>query len=354
MADLSLSRYFAITAISFIAFFSGISLSDESPLFSFQSFGKDVSFESDIAMYGDAKVVDGDSSIQLTNSVSYSSGRVVYKNPIKLVENDPEHPFPASFSTFFSLSMSPGHGSCLGFAVFPALSGNNGTIRSSLFEVEFDTSANVSKYGDSNENHVAVLVDGSVMEKISNFTSADLVMNSEEKLYAWIDYQSDSKRLEVRFRNSGDAKPIETLISYWIDFSAMVKDNEFMVGVYSYNQNSTQTYNLHSWSLEVRRFPRWVHSYALVDPKSNKPTSDKKRKDMALQILTCFITTFGSMAFLSFALVYLCRFFRRDNLAMVVPEECGLKAKDFEYKKMEKAGGVAVSKAESQEPKRVV
>ncbi|XP_010553259.1 PREDICTED: lectin-like protein At1g53070 [Tarenaya hassleriana] len=351
MADFTLSSYFALTALAFIAFFSGISLSDDdSSRFSFPSFGKDVSFESDIAMHGDAKVVDGGSSIQLTDSVSYSSGRVVYKKPIKLVANDPEFPFPASFSTSFSLSMSRDRGSCLGFVVFPALSGNNGKIGSSLFQVEFDTSANVSKYGDSNENHVAVVVDGSVLEKISNFTSENLVMNEEEKLYTWIDYQAGSKRLEVRFSNSGDAKPSEILMSCWIDLSEMLKDNEFMVGVYSYNRNSTQTYNLHSWSLEVRRIPRWMHSYALADPDHDESASDKKRKDTARQILACFLTTFGSTAVLFFAVIYLWTFLRRNNLVMVVPEECGLKGKEFEYKKMEKME-VVLSKGEKEEPK---
>ncbi|KAJ6992960.1 hypothetical protein NC653_016169 [Populus alba x Populus x berolinensis] len=121
MAKLSIST--CLTVLTFMIFHLKMLHAVSSYSFSFGSFDKDPNFESNIALYGDAKVVGNGSSLQLTRPVSSSAGRVMYKQPIKLVEGNPGN--LVSFSTYFSFLMSPDNGDGLAFVVVP--SGFNAT-----------------------------------------------------------------------------------------------------------------------------------------------------------------------------------------------------------------------------------
>ncbi|KAK7848512.1 agglutinin-2 [Quercus suber] len=91
MAALSISSHF-MTFTFFIFFFKSLA-ADPNPSFSFTQFEKDPKFESNIALYGDAKVVDGGDAVQLTSPVSSSAGQVMYKKPIKLEEGSGKSKF---------------------------------------------------------------------------------------------------------------------------------------------------------------------------------------------------------------------------------------------------------------------
>ncbi|KAB2066594.1 hypothetical protein ES319_A09G172100v1 [Gossypium barbadense] len=84
MASFTIPMYFFTALILFHLKFVA---AEQSSSFSFKTFGEDPNFESKIALYGDAHVADHGSVIQLTNSVKWSAGRVMYKKPIKLVED---------------------------------------------------------------------------------------------------------------------------------------------------------------------------------------------------------------------------------------------------------------------------
>ncbi|KAG2257935.1 hypothetical protein Bca52824_077229 [Brassica carinata] len=306
--------------------------------FTFTSFGKNSTFDSDdIALFGEAKLLDGGSSIsiQLNDSVSHNSGRVVYKKPIKFVETKSE--YPAGFSTFIAFSVSPDHGGRLGFVVFPV----NGTFEQSLFEVKFDTL--------DRDSNVTVSVDGTtVPEEIRSFTIANLEEENKEKvllLYAWVNYIAGGQFLEVRLSKSESFEHVDPLMFSRIDLSGMLKGKgEFMVGVKSYVGNV----NLHSWSLEARSVPKGEHSYAaiMVEKLIEEEEAKKRRRARAWEIVTCFVMTFGSTGLVFFALMHIWAAFKRNNLAMVMQEECGIKTKEFEYEKMEKMEAV-MSKTDS-------
>ncbi|KAG6643336.1 hypothetical protein CIPAW_09G204300 [Carya illinoinensis] len=83
MAALPISRHLVVLTL-FIFFLKSLA-ADEDSHFSFTRFQNDPKKGSKITLYGAAKVVDGGSAIQLTDRVSSSAGRVMYKNPIKLV-----------------------------------------------------------------------------------------------------------------------------------------------------------------------------------------------------------------------------------------------------------------------------
>ncbi|XP_009116095.1 L-type lectin-domain containing receptor kinase VIII.2 [Brassica rapa] len=314
--------------------------SEAKPSFTFTSFGKNSTFDSDdIALFGEAKLLDGGSSIsiQVNDSVSHNSGRVVYKKPIKFVETKSE--YPAGFSTFIAFSVSPDHGGRLGFVVFPV----NGTFDQSLFEVKFDTL--------DKDSNVSVSVDGtSVPEEIRSFTIANLEEEENKEkvvlLYAWINYIAGGKFLEVRLSKSESFEHVDPLMFTRIDLSGMLKGkgDEFMVGVKSYGGSL----NLHSWSLEARSVPKGEHSYAaiMVEKLIEEEEAKKRRRARAWGIVTCFVMTFGSTGLVFFALMHIWAAFKRNNLAMVMQEECGIKTKEFEYEKMEKMEAV-MSKTDS-------
>ncbi|XP_010515922.1 PREDICTED: uncharacterized protein LOC104791679 [Camelina sativa] len=340
MASFSLSRSLLVLLLIVISLFSTFSLSEATSFtFSFTSSNKNASFESqDIALFGDAKLVDNGSSVQLTDSVIHGGGRVVYKKPIESVKNIGNEYF-AGFSTVFSFSMSPGGGR-LGFVVFPV----NGTFDHSLFQVKFDTSDKFTKFGDPS---VAVIVDGAtVPEMILSFKMANLVKTEKVLLYAWINYQAGGKFLEVRLSKSKSFESVLPLVFDRIDLSAMLKyEDEFMVGVNSYSGNV----NLHSWSLEVRR-SEYEHSWAvvMVEELEKKEAVKKRRKERIWEIVTCFVMTFGSTGLIFFAMMHIWAAFKRNNLAMVMQEECGIKTKEFGYEKMEKME-VVMSKANAKQ-----
>ncbi|XWS43804.1 hypothetical protein CRYUN_Cryun16bG0135600 [Craigia yunnanensis] len=342
MASFCISNYF--TALNFLFFFKTLA-ADQSSSFSFKSFGKDQNFESNIALYGDAHVANDGSWIQLTNSVGWSAGRVMYKKPIKLVEGKVRN--FASFSTYFSFSMSHENGDGLAFVMVPgnfnAILGNSSfgislgldKSKSDVVAVEFDTFKD-AKYGDLNENHVGIDVGSLVSVKVRNLSSVNLVLNNGEKIHSWIDYEASSKRLEVRLSQSSSTRPDDPLLSYSIDLSKLWNDKEVLVGLSSSNGNSSQTCFICLWSFKLRQVPNWMHSQP-VDPKAiaknTKPlTTAQKSSDCFWKVLAVFIFGGACGALTASCVLYLWTIL--GDRRPVAPEEYGVHPVDFEYKKV--------------------
>lgn len=302
--------------------------------FSFKNLGKDPNFESNITLFGDAKVVPSESRVQLTNSVESSAGRVVYKKPIKLVEGKSGR--FASISTYFSFSMSAENGGGDGLVFFMAprssnfrVFGGKGESNVSIVAVEFDAL----------KNHVGIDV-GSLEKsvKVRNLAPFHLVLNHGKKLHTWIDFEASSKRLEIRLNHSGDIKPVAPLLSYNLDLFKMWGDEEIFVGLSSSNGNSSQSCSIYSWSFKSRHLPNWMHSQPL-DPKAlitknpKIPTDDGEKSDCLLKVLGALVSgvVFGALA--TFGGMYLWRMFGKRR--PVVPEECAMHPVDFEYKKFQ-------------------
>ncbi|GLT89485.1 hypothetical protein SLE2022_074640 [Rubroshorea leprosula] len=344
----------SLPALIFLVFQLRMLVAEQDASFSFKSLGKDPSFESNVALYGDAEVVPGESRVQLTNSVSSSSGRVMYKKPIKFVEGTPRK--FASLSTYFSFSMS--HESGDGLAFFMITRGSvpkafdsssfghslgKGERNISVVAVEFDTLRD-SKYGDLDENHVGIDISSLESVKVRNLSAINMVLNNGEKLHSWIDYEASSRRLEIRLSHSGDRKPADPLLSYSIDLTGMWDEEEVFVGLSSSNGNSSQTCSIYSWSFKLRNVPQWMHSEP-VDlkalTKDPKPVLvNHKKSHCLLRVLGALIfgTVFGALA--ASCVMYLRKIF--GNKRPVVPEECAVHPVDFEYKKFKVVVGKAV------------
>ncbi|KAE8689744.1 heme-binding-like protein [Hibiscus syriacus] len=332
MATISISVYFFPVLIFF--HFKVLAL-EHSSSFSFKSFGKDPKFESNIAFYGDAHVTNDGSVIQLTNSVKWSAGRVMYKKPIKLVEGKVRN--FASFSTYFCFSMSHDKGDGLAFVMVPSTFDGSGN---SSFGITFGLEE--SKRGvvgiSSNENHVGIDVGSLVSGKVRNLSSLSLVLNNVQKLHSWIDYEATSKRLEIRLSQSR-TRPNDPLLSHSIDLSKLWNYEEVFMGLSSSNGNSSQTSFIHLWSFKLRQVPNWMHSQPL-DPEaiSNNPkplTTAHKSSDCFRKVLAMFILGCACGVFTASCLLYL-----RTTLGgqcPVAPEECSVHTVVSEYKKVELA-----------------
>uniref|UniRef100_A0A5B6YVC8 Putative L-type lectin-domain containing receptor kinase VIII.2-like n=1 Tax=Davidia involucrata TaxID=16924 RepID=A0A5B6YVC8_DAVIN len=339
MATYSTSRYFAALFLLFL-YFKALTAYPDSSIF-FKNFDIYSNFESQLALYGDAKVVNEGSSVQISGSSSSSAGRLVYKKPIQLVEGNPRK--MVSFSMYFSFSMSPENGDGLAFVMFPIGfplnvfdGGSFGLLDESKFRVlgvEFDTVMD-DKYGDPSGNHVGIDISSPVSVKVGNVSSINLVLNSGEKLQAWIDYEAGSKRLEVRLSKLGEMRPVDPLLSYPIDLPQMWKEEKVYMGLSSSSGNSSQKCNVYSWSFMLWQVPPWLHSQPL-DPKAvSKKTKDltvHKRSDRLLRVLGTLIFGVGCGALAAFIVLFVCTIF--GNRLPVAPEEYAADPVDLEYKK---------------------
>ncbi|THG10590.1 L-type lectin-domain containing receptor kinase VIII.2-like [Camellia sinensis] len=301
------------------------------------------SFDSDLALFGDAEIVNGGSSIQLTRPIASSSGLLIHTKPFKFLESN--HPIkPISFSTDFSFSISPHFGDGLALVIVPtnfpqkyAGKTSFGFSRGIKFlGIEFDTSMD-SNVGDENANHVGVDVCSLVSARVSNVSSLNLVLNSGVKLRTWIDYDASSKGLEIRLSKMGNAKPYNPLMVFPIDLGELWKGEEVLVGISSSSGNSVQTSTVYSWNFRVRSVPNWMHSQP-VDPRlhSDKGRDRKaghKKVPCPLTMLSGLILAVGCGVLVVFMALFLWTIF--VNRTAVIPEECSLHhPTNFGYKKV--------------------
>ncbi|XP_010543888.1 PREDICTED: L-type lectin-domain containing receptor kinase VIII.2-like, partial [Tarenaya hassleriana] len=316
----------------------------EPPLTTFNGFGQSPSSDEHIALFGDSKVVNGGSSIQLTDSMSRSEGRVFYRKPIQLFGGEGRN--SGSFSTHFSFSMSNKTGGALAFVMVPSgldlrLFGRKDNSSSGLgfllqyeqaetrvVAVEFSTSMKGRRAG--------IVVGGPKSAKVGNLSSfRNFLWNNGEKLHCWIDYEASLKRIEVSMMKS-DTKPADPLISYSIELAKLWKDGKFMVGLGSTNGNSSQPHFLYSWIFNIRHpAPAWMHSQPL-DPNEvskteregvvEKPTHVHRKGSCVWKMLTALILgsvcgTFGAMLAL-----YLWTICGGRRPMAVAPVECTAKS----------------------------
>ncbi|KAI3473173.1 hypothetical protein Pfo_029888 [Paulownia fortunei] len=339
MAKFSSSRY--LLAFFLLNLYLKVMDADPNLTFSFKNFGKDSNFESQLALYGDAKVANDNMSVQIAGSGVSSAGRFICKKPINLVEGNSRN--MVSFSNYFVFSMSRENGEGLAFVMLPfgfplnvfdgGSMGMLGERKMKFLAVEFDTFMD-EKYGDVNGNHVGLDLESPVSVKVSNVSSINLVLNSGEKLQAWIDYEASSKRFEVRLSKFGDNRPLDPLLSYPIDLSKMWKEEDVTVGLSSSSGNSSQKSNVYSWSFKSRTMPQWMHSEPM-DPEDFVEKGEElkvpKRSDCALRILAALIFGTGCGALGAFFVLFVWTIL--GNRRPVVPEEFAMQPKELEYKK---------------------
>ncbi|KAL2227461.1 L-type lectin-domain containing receptor kinase VIII.1 [Sesamum indicum] len=304
-------------------------------------------FGSNLVLIGDAKFANNSSCIQLTDHKisSPSSGFLIQKKPIRLLSSTTKSRKPVSFSTDFTFSISPHNGDGLAFLIVPRnfqskfSTGSFGVSKESRYlAVEFDTSLD-ENVGDLNANHVGVDVGTLVSVKTSDISSINLVLNSGVKLHSWIDYDSSSKRIEVRLSKFGSSRPYDPLLVYQVDLGEMWRDEEVLVGLSSSSGKSMQTTSVYSWKFRTRSIPKWLHSQPL-DPRafSSKHSKEKlaqKRKICALGFLSGLVFMIGCGALLALIVLFLWALFDNGSeTVLTIPTKCTAPSGGFRYEKI--------------------
>ena len=333
MAPFPTSHYY-FRAFTFSILFLKTLAFDPIPLFYYAGFGKDLKFTPNVALFGNAKVLNEGSGIHFSGfGSSRGTGRIMYKKPIKLSQGKPRQ--LVSFSTYFAFSVSLEDGGGLAFVMAPKGSEGDMFYQSSYglnsrkFEVvgvEFSASKGGRK-GVSSSCHVNMNIGGFVAKK-SNTSIG-------EKLHVWIDYEASSRRLEVRLSQHGKSRPSYPLLWQSIDLSNVLKEKEMLVGFSSVKGNDSQACFLYSWSFVLRNFPHSMHSEPL-DPKVFVKNTEspvvKQRSDCFLRVLAAMIFGTGCGALTAFIVLYLWTIFGNNKRA-VVPEESVVQPVDVEYRK---------------------
>jgi len=336
MASFTTTLYFK-SLIFIILFIKTLSF-DPIPLFSFADFEKDLKFKSNVGIYGNAKVVNGESKIQFSGE----SGRVIYKKPIKVFQGKPKQ--LVSFSTYFTFSISMENEGCLAFVMIPngvkSVKGDVFNQSSSGFSLglkNHDFEGISVEFGGYKDGKNEILIRNGVSSE-SYFTN--LALKSGEKLHTWIDYEASSRRLEVRLSKHGNSKPLDPLLWHKIDISNVLKEEEMFVGFSHAKGNNVFLY---SWSFVMRNFPpHSMHSEPL-DPNVSvkksetsmvvKPKEKAKKNDCVLRVLAAMIFGTGCGALTAFTVLYLWTIFGNKRGA-VVPEGCSMQPLDVEYRKV--------------------
>ncbi|KAK2637445.1 hypothetical protein Ddye_032237 [Dipteronia dyeriana] len=309
--------------------------------FAVQTLTDNPNFDPETAVLGDAKFFDDYSHVQLTGQWSSSSGLLIHNKPFKLF--DPSRSQPTSFSTDFTFSASPSEGDGLAFVVLPYNSafkfvgqGSFGVLSEKKYlGIEYDTKMD-DNVGDVNANHVGVDVNSLVSVSVCNVSSIGLVLNNGVKLKSWIDYDSSSKRIEVRLSKFGDKRPYDPFLAYRINLLQMWGNQDVFVGIVSSNGNSEQTSSVYSWNFRLRNLPYRMHSLP-TDPRDygkvhGESFGDRKRSICPLRILAGLIFTTGSAALLAFVMLFV--WVIVVNKHTVFPTEIHVHPEDFKYEKI--------------------
>ncbi|RRT51864.1 hypothetical protein B296_00022189 [Ensete ventricosum] len=151
---------------------------------SFDGSEKNRSFDSEFTLYGDAQM--NGSAVRITRPANSSSGWIAHRKLIRFFGTKP------GFSSSFSFTISPGDGGSLLAFFLESVEGDGYGLSTSLVAVRFGTSGNRSG------SLIEIDVGREPLMTRSNLSDIGLLLNNGEKLRSWIDYDGESKRIEVR------------------------------------------------------------------------------------------------------------------------------------------------------------
>lgn len=220
-------------------------VSSQTQDFSFVGFKK---ASPSLTITGVAEIADT-GAIRLTTDTQRVIGHAFYSLPIRFKQTGVNRAL--SFSTSFAIAMVPefvtlgGHG--LAFAITPTpdlqgslpsqylglLNSSRVNFSSHFFAVEFDTVRDL-EFEDINDNHVGIDINS--MESsistpagyfLANSTKKELFLDGGRVIQAWIDYDSNKKRLDVKLSPFSE-KPRLSLLSYDVDLSSVLGDEMYV------------------------------------------------------------------------------------------------------------------------------
>ncbi|KAF8396619.1 hypothetical protein HHK36_018243 [Tetracentron sinense] len=249
--------------------FSGNGVNGEMTEFDFGTLTLD-----NLKLLGDAHLNNG--SVCLTRDLSVpnsGAGRVLYSKPVRF--RQPGSHFPASFSTFFSFSVTnlnpTSIGGGLAFLISPddetvgeaggflGLVNGKGSL-SGFVAIEFDTLMDV-EFKDINGNHVGLDLNSMVSTQVGDLGDVGVDLQSGDLVNAWIEYDGSTQVINVSVSYS-NVQPEEPLLSFNVDLDEFVEDFMF-VGFSGSTQGSTEIHSIEWWSFSS--------SFDVVSPPESSP-----------------------------------------------------------------------------------
>ncbi|KAF8042566.1 hypothetical protein BT93_A1027 [Corymbia citriodora subsp. variegata] len=217
---------------------------------------------SSLKLLGDAHL--GNGSVRLTRDLAVpnsGAGRALYSQPVRFRQpGEAGASPPASFSTFFSFSVTNLNPSSIGgglaFLISPdadSLGGAGGFLglldgaspAASFVAVEFDTLMDV-EFRDINGNHVGLDLSSMVSSQVGDLGAIDVDLKSGDLINAWVVFDGSAGVLNVSVSYS-NLKPKDPILSVSLDLTQYV--NEFMyVGFAGSTQGSTEIHSIEWWS----------------------------------------------------------------------------------------------------------
>ncbi|CAA7059119.1 unnamed protein product [Microthlaspi erraticum] len=214
---------------------------------------------SSLKLLGDAHL--NNNTIKLTRELSVptsTAGKALYGKPVKF--RHPETQSPASFSTYFSFSVTNLNPTSIGggfaFVIAPdgeyigsaggflGLTGESGS-GSGFVAVEFDTLMDV-QFKDVNGNHVGLDLNAVVSAAVSDLGNVDIDLKSGNAVNSWITYDGSGRILTV-YVSYSNVKPKSPVLSVPLDLDRYVSDSMF-VGFSGSTQGSTEIHSIDWWS----------------------------------------------------------------------------------------------------------
>ncbi|KAK9265709.1 hypothetical protein L1049_001679 [Liquidambar formosana] len=212
---------------------------------------------SSLKLLGDAHLNNG--SVRLTRDLAVpnsGAGRVLYSKPVRFRQQGSH--FPASFSTFFSFSVTNLNPSSIGGGLAFVISPEDETVgdaggflgllddqSSGFLAVEFDTLMDV-EFKDINGNHVGLDVSSMVSSQVSDLGALDVDLKSGDIVNSWVEYDGSTRLFNISVSYS-NLKPKDPLLSFNFDLDEYVNDFMF-VGFSGSTQGSTEIHSIEWWS----------------------------------------------------------------------------------------------------------
>ncbi|CAH8313102.1 unnamed protein product [Eruca vesicaria subsp. sativa] len=232
---------------------------------------------STLKLLGDAHLNNG--TIKLTRELpvpTSTAGKALYGKPVRF--RHPETQSPASFSTYFSFTVTNLNPSSIGgglaFVISPdgeyigsaggflGLTGESGS-GSGFVAVEFDTLMDV-EFKDVNGNHVGLDLNAVVSAAVADLGNVDIDLKSGNSVNSWITYDGSGRVLTV-YVSYSNVKPKSPVLSVPLNLDRYVSDSMF-VGFSGSTQGSTEIHSIDWWS--------FASSFGSSESESPPPLSD--------------------------------------------------------------------------------
>ncbi|TKY47362.1 L-type lectin-domain containing receptor kinase VIII.1 [Spatholobus suberectus] len=213
---------------------------------------------STLKLLGDAHLNNNTVSLTGDPAVPNSAaGRALYSSPVRF--RQPGSPSLASFSTFFSFSVTNLNPSSVGGGLAFVISPDASTVgdpggflglqsaaaAAAFLAVEFDTLMDV-EFNDINGNHVGLDLNSVVSTQVGDLGTLGVDLKSGDTVNAWIDYDGNAKGLRMWVSYS-NVKPKDPILKVDLDVGMYVSDFMY-VGFSGSTQGSTEVHRVEWWS----------------------------------------------------------------------------------------------------------